>query len=148
MYSRKSVGPKIELWETPALTGYSWGDFPSRTTRSRLLLRKKEIRTNACHASCQISSMPNPVKSLGYIKYYRSRSPKPVKTSSNSIRYNSQKICSWSSRPKAILEIRKKTTFLYVINNPIIHKFFKDLNNHRKKNNREVVLFFSFTFSF
>ena len=147
MYSRKSVGPKIELWESPAWTGYSCGDFPSRTTRSRLLLRKKEIRPNACHASCQISSMPNPVKNLGYIMYYRSRSPKPVKTSSNSIRYNSQKICSGSSRPKVILEIRKKT-FLYVINNPIIHKSFKDLNNHRKKNNREVVTFFSFTFSF
>ena len=29
---------------TPALTGYSCEDFPSRTTRSRLLLRKKETR--------------------------------------------------------------------------------------------------------
>ena len=28
---------------TPALTGYSCEDFPTRTTRSRLLLRKEEI---------------------------------------------------------------------------------------------------------
>ena len=46
MYSRKSVGPKMEPRETPALTGYSYEDFPSRTTRSRLLLRKEEIRPN------------------------------------------------------------------------------------------------------
>ena len=35
MYIRKSV-----------LTGYSYEDFPSRTTRNRLLLRKEEIRPN------------------------------------------------------------------------------------------------------
>ena len=29
MYSRKSVGPRIESWGTPALTGYSREDFPS-----------------------------------------------------------------------------------------------------------------------
>ena len=46
MYSTKSVGPRMELWGTPALTGYSCEDFPSRTTRSRLLLRKEEIRPN------------------------------------------------------------------------------------------------------
>ena len=31
-------------WGTPALTGYSCEDFPSRTTRRRLLLRKEKIR--------------------------------------------------------------------------------------------------------
>ena len=46
------------------------------------------------------TSMSNPVKSLGYIKCYSSSSPRPVKTSSNSIRYNCQKICSCSRRPK------------------------------------------------
>ena len=46
MYSRKSVGPKIEPWGTPALTRYSCEDSPSRPTRSRLLLRKEEIRPN------------------------------------------------------------------------------------------------------
>ena len=43
MYSRKSVGPRMEPWGTPVLT---CEDVPSRTTRSRLLLRKEEIRPN------------------------------------------------------------------------------------------------------
>ena len=46
MYSRRSVGPRMEPWGTPALTGYSYEDFPSWTTQSRLLLRKREIRPN------------------------------------------------------------------------------------------------------
>ena len=46
MYSRKSVGPRIEPWGTPALTQYSCKNFPSRTTGSRLLLRKEKIRPN------------------------------------------------------------------------------------------------------
>ena len=46
MYSRKSVGPRMEHWETPALAGYSCEDFPSRATRSHLLLRKEEINPN------------------------------------------------------------------------------------------------------
>ena len=48
MYSRKSVGPRMEPWGTPTLTGYSCEDFPSRTTRSHLLLRKEEIRNVIC----------------------------------------------------------------------------------------------------
>ena len=46
MYSRKSVGPRIDPCGIPALTGYSYDDFPIRTTRSCLLLRKEEIRPN------------------------------------------------------------------------------------------------------
>ena len=46
MYRRKNLGPRMESWGIPALTGYSYDDFPSRTTWSRLLLRKKEIRPN------------------------------------------------------------------------------------------------------
>ena len=46
MYNRKKVGPKIEPRGTPALTEYSCENFPSRTTRSRLLLRKEKIRSN------------------------------------------------------------------------------------------------------
>ena len=46
MYSKKSVGPRIGPWETPALTWYSCEDFPSRTTWSCQLLRKEEIRLN------------------------------------------------------------------------------------------------------
>ena len=53
------------------------------------------------------TSIPNSVESL-YIKCYNSSSPRPIKSSSSSIRYNSQKICSWSRRPKTILEIRKR----------------------------------------
>ena len=46
MCSRKSVGPRMEPWGTPSLTGYSCEDFPSKTTGSCLLLRKEEIRPN------------------------------------------------------------------------------------------------------
>ena len=46
MYGKKSVGPRMEPWETSALTRYSHEDFPSRTTWSRLFLRKEEIRPN------------------------------------------------------------------------------------------------------
>ena len=46
IYCRKSVGQRIEPRGTPALTGYSYEDLPSRTTPSRLLLRKEEIRPN------------------------------------------------------------------------------------------------------
>ena len=38
----------------------------------------------------------NPVQRLGYIKGYRSSRHRPVKISSNSIRYNCKKICSWT----------------------------------------------------
>ena len=46
MYSRKSVGPRIEPSGNPGFTGYSCEDFPSRTTQSHLLLRKEKIRPN------------------------------------------------------------------------------------------------------
>ena len=46
MYSRKGVGLRLEPWGCPALTGYSYKDFPSRTTERCLLLRKEEIRPN------------------------------------------------------------------------------------------------------
>ena len=101
MYSRKIAGPRMDPWETPALTAYSYEDFPSRTTWRRLLLRKKikakylswnSIRLNFVKKT----SIPNPVKS----------SPRPAKSPSNSIRHNYQKIRSWSRRPKTIRKIR------------------------------------------
>ena len=46
MYSRKSAGPKIEPSGTLSLTGCSYEDFSSRTTRRCLLLRKDEINSN------------------------------------------------------------------------------------------------------
>ena len=42
-------------------------------------------------------------------------------------------------RPKTIKEIRKKVTFLLVINNPMIYKFLKDFTNHRQKINGVTV---------
>ena len=46
MYSKKRVEPVMEPCGNPALTEYSYEDFPSRITRSRLLLRKEEIKPN------------------------------------------------------------------------------------------------------
>ena len=63
------------------------------------------------------------VESRGYIKCYSSSSTRCIKSPSNAIRCNCKGI---------ILEIRNKSTFLQVINNSIIHKFFKDFTNHRK----------------
>ena len=34
MYSRKTVGPRMKPWGTPALAGYSCEDFPSRTAQT------------------------------------------------------------------------------------------------------------------
>ena len=69
------------------------------------------------------ASIPN----LGYINCYSLSNPRPVKSPSNCARHNCQKICSWLWKPKTILEIRKKGTILWVINNPIIYKFSKTL---------------------
>ena len=46
MYSMKSVGPRMEPWGTPALTGYSCEDLPSRITQNHQLLRKDKMRRN------------------------------------------------------------------------------------------------------
>ena len=46
MYNRKSAGPRMEHSGTPALTGYSFEDFPSRTTPGCVILRKDEVRLN------------------------------------------------------------------------------------------------------
>ena len=110
MYSRKSLGLRMEPWETPSLTGYSCEELPSRTHRSYLLLWKEEIKP-IIWTFGKKTSMSNPVKRLGYIHCYSSSSPRPVKNPSNSIRYNCKKICNWSRRPKTKLEISKKTTF-------------------------------------
>ena len=92
--------------------------------------------------------MPNPVKSLGYIKSYRSSSRIPVKSPNNSIRNNCQKIFNWSRRPKTILEIRKVATFLQVIKNSIAYMFLKTLlTTERILNTNRVVVFSSRPFS-
>ena len=115
MYSRKSVGPRIDPWRTPALTGYFCEDFPPRTKWKN---KVKYLTWNYVRLKfVKKTSMSNSFESLGYIKCYSSSSPRPFKCPSNSIRYNCQKICNWSGRPKTTLEIRKKVTFLHVINN-------------------------------
>ena len=73
--------------------------------------------------------MTNPVKSLEYIKCYSSSSPGLLKALAT-LSYTTVRI---SRKSKTILEIRKKATFLLVINKAIIYKFFKDFTNHRKK---------------
>ena len=86
MCSRKGVGPRIDPWEVPALSGYSFEEFPSRITQSHLLLRKEEIRPNIWPKIPKDLSlwnlakpcMPNLVKSLGYIKCCSSSSPRPI----------------------------------------------------------------------
>ena len=96
MYSKKSVGPRIEPWGTSALTGYLCEDFPSKTTWSRL---HKKRRNKARYPTwnsirpkfVKKTSIINPFKSLyqvlyGYIKCSSSSSPRPVKSPSNSIR--------------------------------------------------------------
>ena len=106
----KCVEPRMVPWGTKAVTGYSHEDFPSKTTWSHLLPRKEEIRPNIWpknFARLKFVNKTNPVKSLGYIKCYSSCSLRTIKNPSNSIRYNCQKICSWSRRPKTILEIKK-----------------------------------------
>ena len=82
--------------------------------------------------------IPNPVENHVHIKCNSSSSP--IKSPSNSFRYNYEKICSRSTRPKTMREIRKNAIFLKVINKqPFIYKFLKDLTSHRKKTNRAVV---------
>ena len=87
MYIRKSVGPRLDHTGTQALTGYSFEDFPFRTTLSLLLLRKRLQFEKK-------NSSPNSIENLGCIKCYSSSSPTTVKSPSNSIRHSCQKICS------------------------------------------------------
>ena len=125
----------MEPWGPVVLTEYSFENFSSRITGTHLLLRKDQHVTFV-----KKTSMSNPVKSLRYILSATTQlASRPIKGSSSSIR-SCQTSKSRSRRPKTILKIRKETTFFNVINNPIIHKVFKDFTNYRKKANRAVVL--------
>ena len=77
------------------------------------------------------TSISNPVKSTGYIKCCSWSSLWSVKIPYISVRYNCQKICSWSRKPKTILKIRKRPLVLFTS--------FSKTTNHRKKTNRAVV---------
>ena len=86
----------IQNHSNPSITEKRWDKTKYLTWNSIRLMLGKKI------------SMPNPVKSLGYIMCHSSSSPKPVRSPSNPIRYNCEKICSWSRRPQSILEIRNQ----------------------------------------
>ena len=63
------------------------------------------------HRFVKKTSIWSPVKSLGYIKHYGLTSSRPVKSPSNSIWYNCQKICSWLKRPKPYWKSEKRLQF-------------------------------------
>ena len=44
----------------------------------------------------------------GYIKYYSFSSSRAMKSPSNSVSCNCQKICSWLRRPETVVEFRKR----------------------------------------
>ena len=118
--------------------------MPNQNNSRKSITQKRRNTANTWpeipwRKSVKKTSMPKPVKSRKCIKCYSSSSPRPAKSPSNSFRCTCQKICSWLRGPKIILEIRKKATFLYLINNPINYKFFKDFTNHGKKTNRAIV---------
>ena len=85
------------------------------------------------------TSIPNSVKSLGYIKGYSSGSLRSIKSPSNPIRYNYQKICSRWRSPKTILEIKTMATFLSMWSTSLSFSSFSDFTKHRKKTNKAVV---------
>ena len=60
------------------------------------------------------TSMTNPVKSLEYIKCYSSSRPRPVKSASNSIRYNCQKIFSFQKDLKLYWKSEKDQQFYHL----------------------------------
>ena len=125
MYSSKNVGPRVEPWRTPALTGYSGKVLPSeplkaicygKTTKQLRILDPKFHKTLWRIPKCQTFQ-----KGLG-ISSSTVRDAPDNKTFSNFIRWNYQKVCSWLRRPEIILKIRKKATFLEVASKSIIYK--------------------------
>ena len=131
MYSRKSVGPVIEHWGTPALIGYSCEDFPFTNTWSHPLLRNEEIRQNIWPNIrlnfMKKSCMPKAVKSLRCVKCYSSSSLSHVKSPINSTRYNCHKICSWLRIPNTILEVWKRPYFTMWSTKLLFTSFFQKL---------------------
>ena len=90
MCSGKSVGPKMEPQGTPALTGYSYEDFPCRSTPKLSISEKRQIKAkyltwNSKRLNFKKTSMSNCIKSCGYIQCYSSGNPRPVQNHSNSI---------------------------------------------------------------
>ena len=86
------------------------------------------------------TSMPNPVQSLRYIKFHSLSSLRLIKSPRNSMKCNWKKICSWSRRPKTILEMRKKAWLIEVISKSIVNRFLKDFTNLWKKSKRVLAI--------
>ena len=123
----------IFLWRLPTQNHSKPSFTVKRQNKVKYLTQKFKI------PKFQKTSIPNSVESPEYIKCYSFSSPRPVKSLRNYIRYNCKNIFIWSRRPKTILEIIKKITFLQVINKLIIYKLFRDFLNHKKKTNRMAV---------
>ena len=62
-----------------------------------------------------------------------------IKIPSNSIRCNYQKIYSLMENSETLLEIRKKSSYLEVINKPIIYIYIRNITNNRKKTNKALL---------
>lgn len=85
------------------------------------------------------SNKPNAVKSFRKIKCYSSSNTRPIKNTCDSIRHNSQKICSWIWKSESISKITKMWTILEVVNKLFVYKFLKHITNHTKRTNIVVV---------
>ena len=96
----------IFLWRLPTQNHLKLFITEKRRNKSKYLswnsIRLKFVKK---------TSMPNPVKSLGYIKCYSSSSPRPVKSHINFIRYKFQKIWSWLRRAKVYWKLGKLPHF-------------------------------------
>ena len=140
----KSVGPRMELWGTPALTRYSYEDVPSITPWSHLLLRKEEVRPNIWpEIPEELGLWRRPawktLSTLWYIKHYGTSSPISVKSPSNSVIKTVRrspvdredlKPC-WKSKKRSHFSRRSKI---------LLFTKFSDFTNHRKKTNKAVIL--------
>ena len=130
----------MDHWGTPALTGYSCEDFSSRNTRSCLLLRIEEIRGNIWpknqwdlslrrRLTCQTLSKPLDISSAT-----TRVAPDLLKVLAILLDTTVRRSAVDQKDQKPYRKSEKKT-FLSVISNAIIYRFFKDPTNHRKKTN-------------
>ena len=121
--------PKMEPWQTPALIGSSFEDFPSRTAQSQPSATEKK----------QNKAKYQNWNSIRFEFVKKTNMPHPARTLDIS-----------SVTPEVALQLIKaldfkpywkseEATFANVVNNPIIYKFSKDFTNNRKKSNRMVV---------
>ena len=97
MYSRKGVGPRNGALRNSSI---NW-KFLRRLSiqnhsKPSITVKRRNNAKNLTWKSLRFkfmkkTSMPNPVKRLGYIKCHSLTSPRPVKSPTNSIRYHCEK---------------------------------------------------------